>query len=73
MNKHFIVKRKYLKVIPNLRPEIEIDDTVELRTREIHIETDWWDENEESHTYYYDKNGVLFPKAYLDIYYEEII
>lgn len=72
MSKHFKFKRGFKNNIPNLRPEIEIEDTIELRTKEIPIESEFCGEKEEKHTYYYDKRGILFPKAYLDINYEEI-
>lgn len=73
MRKRFRIKPELYNAIPNLSPEIEVIDTVVLSVKDIPFETECGEEEEETRIYYYDKYGNLFPKAYLDVYYEETL
>jgi hypothetical protein len=73
MRKRFRLKSGLYDSIPNLSPEIEVIDTVVLRVKDILFEIGYGEEDGETRIYYYDKYGNLFPKAYLDVYYEEFI
>lgn len=74
MRKRLKVKDGLKRIIPNLQPELEIVDTVEIEARGIPADTGYSisDVPFEKKTYYYDSNGILYPKRYLDLYYEDV-
>ena len=74
MLKKFRIKKELKHSIPNLQPELEMVDTIEIEARTI-PPNDGFDINEipfEKKTYYSDKNGILYPERILDLYYEEM-
>lgn len=74
MLKKYRIKKELKRSVPNLPPELEIVGTVEIEARSIPDSSGYniSDIPFEKKTYYYDSNGVLYPKRYLDLYYEDV-
>ena len=74
MGKRLKVKTGLKRIIPNLQPDLEIVDIVEIEARSL-PDAEGYSISEipfEKRMYYYDSNGVLYPKRYLDLYYEDV-
>ena len=70
MYRRYKLKPGMENALPHLLPEIEIVESVELETRSIQHDTK---PEAEKKTTMFDKNGKMYRKDFLDIYYNEIV